>query len=150
MYPHRLTLAAALSGLLFAAACSGGAETPTSPTPGGGPDSGPVTYTVLGASDGIGYGSSIPCAPFDLGCENGTGYAQTLRRRFESAGRAVTYRNPVGPRRGPVADDCRPRDPAGPTGSAPSSTATRRSSPPAPRTSPPSRAATTPTSSDRP
>src|SRR5690606_6139714 len=33
------------------------------------------------------------CAPFDLGCENGTGYAQRLRRRFESDGKTVTFTN---------------------------------------------------------
>ena len=48
---------------------------------------------MLGASDGIGFGGSIVCAPFDLGCENGTGYAQTLRRRLQSEGRTVTYMN---------------------------------------------------------
>ena len=78
--------------LAGAAACSGGEELPTSPTPGGGAEA-PVSYTVLGASDGIGYGSSVVCAPFDLGCENGTGYAQTLRRRLLSDGRSVTYVN---------------------------------------------------------
>ncbi len=72
--------------------CSGGADSPTSPT-GGGSSSTTVAYTVLGASDGIGFGGSIVCAPFDLGCENGTGYAQTLRRRFQSDGRTVTYLN---------------------------------------------------------
>jgi lysophospholipase L1-like esterase len=73
---------------LFAAACSSGSESPTGPSPGNG-----VHYTVLGASDGIGFGGSIVCAPFDLGCENGTGYAQTIRRRFQADGLAVTYTN---------------------------------------------------------
>jgi len=73
--------------------CSGGAESPTAPTGGGGATSTTVAYTVLGASDGIGFGGSIVCAPFDLGCENGTGYAQTLRRRLQSEGRTVTYMN---------------------------------------------------------
>jgi lysophospholipase L1-like esterase len=76
----------------FFSGCSKGSESgsPTSPTT---PGSGNVGYTVLGASDGIGFGSSIPCAPFDLGCENGTGYAQTIRRRFQGDGRTVTYLN---------------------------------------------------------
>jgi len=73
-----------------AASCSksdsGG--TPTSPTS---PNA--VSYTVLGASDGIGVGGSIVCAPLDLGCENGTGYAQTIRRRFQADGRTVSYLN---------------------------------------------------------
>ncbi len=74
-----------------ATACSRGPESPTSPSPGGTGTA--VSYTVLGASDGIGYGSSIVCAPFDLGCENGTGYAQTLRRRLTADGSAVSYVN---------------------------------------------------------
>jgi lysophospholipase L1-like esterase len=75
----------------LAAACSGGNETPTTPSE---PRSGnAVSYTVLAASDGIGGGGSIVCAPFDLGCENGTGYAQTIRRRFQADGRTVTFTN---------------------------------------------------------
>ena len=71
-------------------ACSGEEDTPTSPT---GPGGTTVSYTVLGASDGLGAGGSIVCAPFDLGCENGTGYAQTIRRRFQAGGRSVTFTN---------------------------------------------------------
>jgi lysophospholipase L1-like esterase len=52
-----------------------------------------VAYTVLGASDGIGFGSSVVCAPFDLGCENGMGYAQVIRRRWQAEGRTVSYIN---------------------------------------------------------
>src|SRR5688572_10220383 len=83
-----------LVALLAAASsfCSGGSDSPTSPTDGGSPGN-TVAYTVLGASDGIGFGSSIVCAPFDVGCENGTGYAQTLRRRLQADGRTVDYRN---------------------------------------------------------
>lgn len=73
---------------VISAACSD-AELPTSPSP----DGDTVGYTVLGASDGLGVGGSIVCAPFDLGCENGTGYAQRLRRRFQSDGRTVLYAN---------------------------------------------------------
>ena len=91
----RLTrLPLGLVAILAAASsfCSGGTESPTSPTEGGSTGN-TVAYTVLGASDGIGFGSSIVCAPFDQGCENGTGYAQTLRRRFQADGRTVTYLN---------------------------------------------------------
>jgi lysophospholipase L1-like esterase len=70
------------------AACSR-SESPTSPTPGGNT----VAYTVLGASDGIGFGSSVVCAPFDLGCENGMGYAQVIRRRWQGEGKTVSYVN---------------------------------------------------------
>lgn len=84
-------LITALLLAMSAAACSQSAESPTSPSPGG--TGSAVSYTVLGASDGIGYGSSVVCAPLDLGCENGTGYAQTLRRLLAADGRSVTYVN---------------------------------------------------------
>lgn len=73
---------------VISAACSD-SELPTSPSP----DGDTIGYTVLGASDGLGVGSSVVCAPFDLGCENGTGYAQRLRRRFQSDGKTVLYAN---------------------------------------------------------
>jgi lysophospholipase L1-like esterase len=76
---------------LLTAACSKSSESPTSPTET--PAGAAVHYTVLGASDGIGFGGSLVCAPFDLGCENGTGYAQTIRRRFQADGRTVTFTN---------------------------------------------------------
>ena len=92
MVPSAYRLAALVAFVLVAAGCSGGSDGgPTSPTEPG-PTSA-VTYAVLGASDGIGYGSSVPCAVFDLGCENGTGYAQAIRRRFQADGRTVTFNN---------------------------------------------------------
>jgi lysophospholipase L1-like esterase len=79
-----------VTGLALAgAACNASDDSPTSPTPGGNA----VAYTVLGASDGIGFGSSVVCAPFDLGCENGMGYAQVIRRRWQADGRTVIYVN---------------------------------------------------------
>lgn len=80
----------ALVATAFAAmACSGNDDSPTSPTPSGNT----IVYVVLGASDGIGFGSSIVCAPLEIGCENGTGYAQTIRRRWTADGRTVTFLN---------------------------------------------------------
>src|SRR5262245_26470062 len=73
---------------ILASACSNGEESPTGPT-----NPNVVHYTVLGASDGVGVGGSIVCAPFDIGCENGTGYAQTIRRRFQADGRTIMYTN---------------------------------------------------------
>src|SRR5262245_25715456 len=81
-----LSLLATLSGLV---ACSSDSKNPTSPSP----NSSTVAYTVLGASDGIGFGGRAVCAPSDLGCENGTGYAQTIRRRFQADGKTVVYLN---------------------------------------------------------
>jgi lysophospholipase L1-like esterase len=70
---------------LTLAACSG-SETPTSPSP-----SNEVHYGVVGASDAIGFGSSAPCLPFE-DCA-GNGYAQIVKRRFQSDGATVTLAN---------------------------------------------------------
>ncbi len=65
--------------------------TPTTPTPT--PTAGPIYYTAIAASDGIGFGSSKVCLPFE-DCE-GTGYVQILRRRLRDTfpSRTVGYRN---------------------------------------------------------
>lgn len=65
---------------LLAAGCSRGGESPTSPSPGQA-----VSYSALGASDGIGFGGSAPCVPF-AACPAGTGYVQRLARRLEERG----------------------------------------------------------------
>lgn len=89
----RLSVLPALLLAVTTAACSGNPESPTTPSPTPTPTTSAVSYTVLGASDGIGFGSSVVCAPLDVGCENGTGYAQTLRRRLLAEGRTVGYLN---------------------------------------------------------
>jgi lysophospholipase L1-like esterase len=73
-------------------ACSKSPDSPTAPTPT--PTDGPLFYTAIGASDGIGFGSSAPCIPF-TDCPDGNGYVQILRRRLRdnSAGRTVEHRN---------------------------------------------------------
>lgn len=63
-------------------------ESPTSPTP----TDGPIFYTAIGASDGIGFGSSSPCLPF-VDCPDGKGYVQILRRQLQNTGRTVDHRN---------------------------------------------------------
>jgi len=68
-------------------ACSK-SENPASPTPA----DGPIFYTAIGASDGIGFGSSSPCLPF-VDCPDGKGYVQILRRQLQNTGRAVDHRN---------------------------------------------------------
>lgn len=65
-------------------------EGPTSPSPG--PGATPY-YTVIGASDATGHGASVECAPFDLDCQNGTGYAQRIIRRFRQERGNADYRN---------------------------------------------------------
>ena len=84
----RAVLITALAVAAASCSKSDSSDTPTSPT-----NPTAVSYTVLGASDGLGVGGSIPCAPFDTGCENGTGYAQTIRRRLQADGRTVAYLN---------------------------------------------------------
>jgi lysophospholipase L1-like esterase len=71
-------------------ACSSSSDGPDSPT--GPSPSGPISYTAIGASDGIGVGSSSPCVPFTE-CPEGLGYVQILRRDLVATGRTVTHRN---------------------------------------------------------
>jgi lysophospholipase L1-like esterase len=86
----RLLIAAlfALFGLGIACSKADNPTSPTSPTPA----DGPIFYTAIGASDGIGFGSSAPCVPF-TDCPDGLGYVQILRRRLRDTGRTVGHRN---------------------------------------------------------
>ena len=68
--------------------CKRETDTPTDPSP-----SNEVTYSAVGASDGIGFGGSVPCLPFDPDCPNGTGYVYLLKRRLIADGRMVTLVN---------------------------------------------------------
>lgn len=68
--------------------CSKGA-TPTNPTP----TDGPIFYTAIGASDGIGFGSSVPCIPLAPTCPDGKGYVQILARALKATGRTFDERN---------------------------------------------------------
>ena len=70
----------------LAVACN--QSTPTDPTP-----TSTVSYTAIGASDGIGFGSSVVCAPFDPDCPSGTGYVYLLKRRLQADGRPVSLQN---------------------------------------------------------
>ncbi len=73
----------------FLWSCSSGdsADSPTGPTGA----NGPISYAAIGASDGIGFGSSSPCLPFTE-CPDGRGYVQILRRDFIATGRTFTFR----------------------------------------------------------
>jgi lysophospholipase L1-like esterase len=84
---RRLLIAALLALFASEIACSK-SESPTSPSPA----DGPIFYTAIGASDGIGFGSSAPCVPF-TDCPDGLGYVQILRRRLRDTGRTVDHRN---------------------------------------------------------
>lgn len=87
-----LGLALPLTLIVVFAGCSRLADNPTGPTPT--PTAGPLFYTAIGASDGIGFGSSSPCVPF-TDCPDGAGYVQILRRRLREAfpNRTVEHRN---------------------------------------------------------
>ena len=76
--------------LVLVAAAGAGCKSngPTGPTP-----AGEVAYSAIGASDGIGFGGSVPCVPFDPECPNGTGYVYVLKRRLQSDGRTVMLSN---------------------------------------------------------
>ena len=88
---RRLLIAALLAFLASGLACSK-SENPSSPSPTA--DDGPIFYTAIGASDGIGFGSSSPCIPF-TDCPDGGGYVQILRRRLRDnfAARGVQHQN---------------------------------------------------------
>jgi lysophospholipase L1-like esterase len=74
--------------LLGLGAC--GTAKPTTPSPT--PTSNAVKYTVIGASDAIGFGSSAICIPL-IPCPNGNGYVQVMGRRFTAEGKALTLVN---------------------------------------------------------
>ena len=83
---------------LFLAACST-VNTPTDPTTP--PSSTPTpantySYTAVGASDAICYGSSNVCFPFDQ-CPDGKGYVQLIRNRLKDSGKTVSFLNPSVP-----------------------------------------------------
>lgn len=68
-------------------ACSSSTDSPTGPSP-----TGPIHYTAIGASDGVGVGSSAPCLPF-TDCPEGAGYVQILRRDLMATGRQFQFSN---------------------------------------------------------
>jgi lysophospholipase L1-like esterase len=80
--------------LLFVALLGGAAcdlnKNPTEPTPPANPNE--VFYTAVGASDGIGFGGSVPCLPF-ADCPDGTGYVPLTARRLKADGKIVALTN---------------------------------------------------------
>ena len=89
---RRLLIAALFALFGSGIACSKLSDPPTAPSPT--PTAGPIFYTAIGASDGIGFGSSSPCFPF-ADCPDGTGYVQILRKRLRDAfpSRTVQHEN---------------------------------------------------------
>ena len=72
-------------------ACKGGVDTPTGPGPIPRPNS-TIAYTSIGASDAIGWGSSMFCIPF-ADCPNGRGYVQVATRELRTRGFTVNQSN---------------------------------------------------------
>src|SRR5687767_3170984 len=72
-------------------ACTNAAETPTGPAPIPGPNSA-IHYTSIGASDAIGFGSSVFCLPFTE-CPDGRGYVQVATRELRRRGFTVNHVN---------------------------------------------------------
>jgi lysophospholipase L1-like esterase len=89
---RRLLIAALLALFGSGIACSK-SDNPTSPTPSPTPADGPIFYTAIGASDGIGFGSSAPCFPLAPDCIDGKGYVQSLARSLKATGREFGWRN---------------------------------------------------------
>ena len=81
----RVLLLFYVTSAIASAACNDSGP-PTAPTP-----TSVVQYGVVGASDAIGFGGSMPCLPFE-DCA-GTGYAPLVKRRFEGDGATVTMAN---------------------------------------------------------
>jgi lysophospholipase L1-like esterase len=75
-----------IAAALAVSGCSS-AKNPSEPT-----SPNVVLYTALGASDTTGYGGSVVCLPL-VSCSQGTGYVQTVERRFSSSGKTVTLLN---------------------------------------------------------
>lgn len=72
-------------------ACNGKGGSPTGPGPVPGPNS-TINYTSIGASDAIGWGSSLFCVPF-ADCPDGRGYVQVATRELRARGFTVNQTN---------------------------------------------------------
>jgi lysophospholipase L1-like esterase len=87
-YSRVLRSAPLLIGLVALSGCNLAPNGPTVP----GPTNSKVSYTALGASDAIGYGSSAPCVPFSS-CPDGAGYVQIVARRLREANADMSFLN---------------------------------------------------------
>jgi lysophospholipase L1-like esterase len=84
-----LTTTWMLMGLAALSACDF-VKKPTEPGPT--PGTTTVSYTAIGASDAIGYGSSSPCVPFS-NCPDGMGYVQIVARRLKETSPSMSFLN---------------------------------------------------------
>lgn len=88
---NRRLLCLLLSSAFLSIACKKGAGTPGGPSPLPEPNS-TINYTVIGASDALGIGSSVECFPF-VDCPNGKGYVQEAVRQLRAGGFTVNVNN---------------------------------------------------------
>lgn len=84
-------LGAALAGVAGCDKLGLGDSNPTAPSGPPAPGS-TIVYTAIGASDAIGFGSSVPCVPFDNLCA-GMGYVQVSARQLRGQGFMVNLTN---------------------------------------------------------
>jgi lysophospholipase L1-like esterase len=79
-------------GLLAALSVLAGCDLLNQPANPSDPPKNEVSYTAIGASDAIGFGSSVVCVPFTE-CPNGMGYVPQIVRRLQTAGKTVSHLN---------------------------------------------------------
>jgi lysophospholipase L1-like esterase len=92
VHSHSVRTLCLFIGLLaFSSLGCNGSETPTGPGPIPTPSS-TINYTSIGASDAIGFGSSMFCIPF-AECPNGRGYVQVAARELRARGFTVNQTN---------------------------------------------------------
>jgi lysophospholipase L1-like esterase len=89
--PSLRPLAVLILASLAAACGSSGGDDDGGPGPTPLPNA--VRYTAIGASDAIGFGSTVPCVPFDAVCANGRGYVAIVARTLRGAGKDLTMSN---------------------------------------------------------
>jgi lysophospholipase L1-like esterase len=90
MFNRRL-LCLLLASAFLSVACKKGTTTPGGPSPLPEPSS-TINYTVFGASDALGVGSSIVCLPYTE-CPAGKGYVQEAVRQLKARGFVVNINN---------------------------------------------------------
>jgi len=90
MITRRVWYAVLLAAAVLAA-CGSDGEGPTGPSPIPQANS-TINYTAIGASDTMGFGAAVSCAPYE-DCPNGRGYVHVAARSLRARGYAVNLVN---------------------------------------------------------
>ena len=90
MLRRRVSYAVLLTAAVLAA-CGGEGDGPTGPSPIPQANA-TIKYTSIGASDAIGYGASVYCAPY-VDCPDGRGYVHVTARSLRARGHTVNLVN---------------------------------------------------------